>query len=108
VKKSKRQAQTFVENTLLLGIVTMLVVAMSPMARRGAQAMVRLVADQFGNQEMADQAGGDQGYLVNQEAKSRETQSTKRRDRLGTTSYDYYERTKQDAMVYSNQGLSEE
>ena len=49
-----RKAQTFAEYVLLLGIVSAIYVAMTPLLRRGIQAMVKGVADQIGNQVNAD------------------------------------------------------
>lgn len=58
-------AQTFVEYTLLIGIIVALLMAMMPLFRRGVQGLVKMVADQVGNQQDADQKGGLSGYLVN-------------------------------------------
>jgi len=53
-KKLKR-AQTFMEYTLLIGVVVAIGSAMTPLLQRGVQAMVKGVADQIGNQINADE-----------------------------------------------------
>lgn len=57
------KGQNIVEYTLLFGIIIAAIVAMSPMIKRTSQAMVKLVADQVGEQKNAEQIGGDTGWL---------------------------------------------
>lgn len=60
-----RTAQSFVEYTMVVTAVLLVVIAMSTMLKRGTQGLIMVVADQMGNQINADQKFGDQGYLVN-------------------------------------------
>ena len=87
MKNRIQRAQTFVEYIVLIGVVTSLVVAMSPMVRRGAQSMVKLVADQVGVQREGDQQGGERGYLVNVYTVSEDVHQMIRQDYLGNTTY---------------------
>jgi len=64
-KIRKKIGQTFVEYSLLLGIVVVFLLTMTPLIKRTAQGMVRAVADQLGNQADADQGGGTAGQLDN-------------------------------------------
>ncbi|MCK5580877.1 MAG: hypothetical protein KAJ18_06350 [Candidatus Omnitrophica bacterium] len=86
--KKKRQAQTFLEYTLLIGVLTGVIVAMTPLLRRGTQAMVKLVADQLGTQQGAEQLGGTRGHLVESVAKREADRVKRRSDSMGTVVYD--------------------
>jgi len=101
------RAQTFIEYILLFGIVTAILVAMSPMIRRFTQGMVKLTADQIGAQRLSDQQGGDSGYLVNVDIRSYDEQRSGREDRLGTTTYYPYARSERTSEQWSNLGKSE-
>jgi Flp pilus assembly pilin Flp len=87
-RKTKR-AQTFVEYTLLLGIVISVLVAMTPWVRRGVQAMVKIVADQVGNQQGAEQMGGESGHLVGTYALTQLDREKVTSERLGIRAYEY-------------------
>lgn len=53
--KMTNSGQTMIEYSLVVGIILTVVIAMQPMLKRGGQAMIKLVADQIGNQEEGDQ-----------------------------------------------------
>ena len=53
-KRGGPRAQTFLEYTLLLGIVTALMLSMLPLIRRGIQGVVKAMSDQIGAQVNAD------------------------------------------------------
>lgn len=60
-----RQAQTLAEYVILIGIVLLVLTAMTPAVRRGIQSIVKVTADQLGNQHNADQSADEEsGYLV--------------------------------------------
>ena len=86
IKRTKK-GQTFIEYTLLLGIVVAVITALNPLVRRGAQAMVKLVADQIGNQKEAEQEGGKAGYLIQQYAVGRIDTAKRVYERAGVTNY---------------------
>ncbi len=58
-------AQTLMEYTLVLGVVLLILVAMTPIIKRGSQGMIKFVADQVGNQQNSDQTFDDTGHLIN-------------------------------------------
>ena len=62
-KFGKDLAQTFVEYTLLFGVVAAIFIALTPLIRRAAQAMIKLTVDQVGFQVNAEQIGGRTGKL---------------------------------------------
>lgn len=74
---------------MLLGIVGIVLVALTPMVRRAAQGMVKVVADQVGSQQNAEQVGGTSGYLKSSYSVGRVNQSKRIREWVGSTNYIY-------------------
>lgn len=103
----KKSAQTFVEYTLLIGILISLLIAMTPMVKRGVQAMVKVVADQVGNQQDADQIGGKFGQLDDSFTVTRVDSNKNVRERLGVTTYGFDEDIERESTVFLNQGFTE-
>ncbi len=68
-----RRGQTILEYTMIVGIVTVVLYYMGTGIKRGVQSLVKVTADQVGNQQNADQDFNDtqQGYMV---ASNTETQ----------------------------------
>ena len=60
------RGQSILEYTIIVGIVTVVLYYMGTGIKRGVQNMVKITADQVGNQQNADQDFNDtqQGYLV--------------------------------------------
>ena len=50
-----RNGQTFIEYTLIIGTIFILLFAMTPLMRRGTESMIKVVADQVGLQANSDQ-----------------------------------------------------
>lgn len=59
-----RRGQSIVEYTIIVGIVTMVIFYMGTTIKRGAQSLIKVTADQVGNQQNSDQDFNDirQGY----------------------------------------------
>lgn len=106
-KKSLSVAQTFVEYTILLGVVIMIMLAMSPMLKRGSQGLVKTVADQIGNQQGADQAA-EYGYLKEMHTISASEQTKSRTEYLGAITTGISEQVRTTTQQVSNQGFSEQ
>ncbi len=85
----RESAQTFLEYSLLIGIVVAVLMAMTPMLRRSTQAMIKVVSDQVGDQINAEQEGGDQGQLTSAKTITRVDRQISTSDRLGTRRIDY-------------------
>ncbi|MCB9771498.1 MAG: hypothetical protein H6754_02985 [Candidatus Omnitrophica bacterium] len=82
----KKQGQTIVEYTLLIGITIAILLAVTPMIKRGTQGMVKVVSDELGTQQNAEQVGGDGGGLIKSDVKSNfDRQQTKKEWLTGTT-----------------------
>lgn len=76
VKMLARRGQTILEYTIIVGIVTVVLFYMGTGIKRGMQSLVKVTADQVGNQQNADQDFNDtrEGYM---EASNSATQEIK-------------------------------
>lgn len=100
-------AQTFVEYTLLIGIIVALLIAMMPLFRRGVQGLVKMVADQVGNQQDADQHGGLSGYLVNVQTLSELDINKTVQQRINVVGYVYDDAVDTFSNTATNLGFTE-
>ena len=78
-----RRGQSILEYTMIIGIVTLVLYYMGTGIKRGVQSMVKVAADQVGNQQNSDQDFNDpqQGYMVQsntvtQESKNKQTRES--------------------------------
>jgi Flp pilus assembly pilin Flp len=65
VKMFARRGQSIMEYTIIVGIVTVVLYYMGTSIKRGVQSLVKVTADQVGNQQNSDQDFNDvqQGYM---------------------------------------------
>ena len=104
----RQQGQTFIEYSLMLGILVSVLIVMTPMMRRGIQGMVKVVADQVGTQQNAEQQGGRFGQLINSTTLTRTLQDIESRDWMGIKSKAYIkDQAFTQSSVYMNQGFTE-
>ena len=87
------KGQTILEYISLVGIVVLVIVAMSTHIRRSIQGMVRMVSDQMGNQQKSEQAFDETGHLVNSITTAGIVTDKEKRERPGTVSYIFNDRT---------------
>ncbi|OGX19742.1 MAG: hypothetical protein A2Y04_04955 [Omnitrophica WOR_2 bacterium GWC2_45_7] len=106
-KLRSREAQTFIEYTILIGIVAMAFFVLEPLIKRGLQGMIKVVSDQVGNQEEGDQAFDDTGHLESSylTVESRVKKDT--RESFGTTTYSFNDKTVQMTNALINLGFTE-
>jgi Flp pilus assembly pilin Flp len=73
-----RRGQSIVEYTMIVGILTVVLYYMGTSIKRGVQSLVKVTADQVGNQQNADQDFNDvqTGYM---DCSTTETQETNNR-----------------------------
>lgn len=104
IKLYQTRAQTLLEYSVILGVITAVVFAMNPMIKRASQGAIKLVADQIGNQEAADQfsqsVGNEEfepyvrgGHLINSVTESRSTSIKRRLEDVGDLEYEYDDTT---------------
>jgi hypothetical protein len=98
--------QTFVEYTLLVSLVMALFFTISPLMRRSTQSLVRLVADQVGNQQDSDQSGGKDGYMESSHLQTRSDQRQTLRERLGAFETEYMGSDESISNMVTNLGYS--
>lgn len=82
-------AQIFLEYVLVVGAVVMVLFAMSTLIKRGAQGMIKVVADQIGNQVNAEQDFASGAFLRKSYSSTRATTSKIKTELLGQTTYTY-------------------
>jgi len=64
-KRFAPKAQTLLEYVIIIGIVTLVLMAMAPRMKRGIQAIIKVTADQMAVQENSDQsADRETGHMV--------------------------------------------
>ena len=65
VKMFSRRGQSILEYTIIVGIITVVLYYMGTGIKRGVQSLVKVTADQVGNQQNSDQDFTDtqQGYM---------------------------------------------
>jgi len=64
----RKTGQTMIEYIIVLGVVVIVFFAMTPLIRRASQGMIKVVADQVGTQQGADQDfSRTTGFLANSE-----------------------------------------
>ncbi len=104
----KRSAQTFVEYTLLVGVVIGLLIAMAPMLRRGTQGMIKIVSDQVGFQANAEQIGGTMGHLIETRTHTAIDRQRRTDEKFGNTTYQFLrDEVETQTSSFSNMGWSE-
>lgn len=90
------QAQTILEYVLLIGIATLALVFMGTDMRRGIQSVVKVTADQLGNQVNSDQdfsQRSGQGVLSRSTSNVAQSQRKSTRQAGGVITYDQEETT---------------
>lgn len=98
--------QSIVEYSLLIGIVIAVGVVLSPMVKRGTQGMVKIVADEIGNQSQAEHQG-DGGLISSQTRVDLDQAQIKDEWRSGTVhsvSTNYDEQTTTETISHSDLG----
>jgi len=81
------RAQTFVEYLLVISVVTAIMIAMSTMLRRSVQGLVKVVSDQVGLQQNAEQDSA--GQIVRMNTGVQRGQRVNVREYQGNTTYTY-------------------
>ncbi len=82
-----QSGQTIIEYVLLIGIVTLALFYMGVDFKRGVQSVVKITADQMGNQVNSDQDFGfqtQQGFLTNSQTNTWNNQQRSVTERIGT------------------------
>ena len=113
------QAQVLLEYIIIIGIVTIVLFAMFHAAKRGIQSVVKITADQVGNQQSADQVSGVptgnafnpdlsaiSGYLVEMNSATQANNRKQTKENAGDISYIYDESVLTVTNSVTNLGFS--
>lgn len=101
-------AQSLMEYTIVISIITAVLVAMNTFLRRGVQGMVKLMADEIGNQQEAEQDfSEDAGHLESSDSFTKATSIKITEQALGNISYGYGERIETFSVMNSFLGATD-
>lgn len=119
---NKIKAQTLLEYLILIGIVTVVLFAMYQAMKRGIQSVIKITADQIGNQQKADQvtpafsnaaivntvegAISTSGYLAEAYTATRVSNQKEVQDGFGDVGYFYEERVSTNSNSLTNLGFN--
>lgn len=103
-----KRAQTLLEYLILVGIVAAVFIGIGPLFRRSVQAVVKIAADQLGNQQDSEQAIDEtSGYLADELVVTRGSQVKRHRESPGgVTEYITADRTDVSTATITNMGFT--
>ncbi len=104
-KRNEQHAQSVLEYTIVLGIVSLVVITMSTMIKRFTQGTVKIVADQVGNQANGDQIfEEDRGFMEASYTRTKSKTDTTLLERSGERFKFYNDLTATETNTYSDLG----
>ena len=103
-----RRAQSIVEYTMIISIVIVVLSYMGTSIKRGMQSLVKVTADQVGNQQNAEQDFNDaqSGYMQNTVTSTQEINNRQVNDTYGVVNIQYDEFSNSTTNAYTNGGFS--
>lgn len=103
----RKRGQVFLEYTMILGILVLVMFGMGPMLQRGVQSLIKLVSDQVGVQENAEQKFDESGHLESAYISTRSTTNKNIKDVLGITNYVFRDTVETTSNALINLGFTE-
>lgn len=103
-----KNGQTILEYTIVLGVIVLVMFAMGPMLKRGTQSLIKVVADQVGVQQNAEQKFDDSGHLESSYTAARGTMDKQTQDFIGDMTYIFNDATTTTSNALVNLGFTEE
>jgi uncharacterized protein (UPF0333 family) len=106
---SNNKGQLLAEYAIYVGIIVIVVIAMSPMIRRASQGMIRMTADQIGTQENSDlsaHAQEEDGYLIKSVTNVYASTNTLLEEVTGDIIYTYDDETRMESNTRTNVGFT--
>ena len=104
-QNKNRGGQIFLEYTIVIGTVLGVLLAMNVMVKRGFQGMIKVVADQVGEQINAEQKFDESGHMERSYTTTRVSSDKLRREIAGVTNYSYGDSTFTCSVVLTNLGF---
>ena len=102
-----KKGQSILEYTILLGVIVMVMFAMGPMLKRGTQSLIKVVADQVGVQQNAEQKFDESGHLEVSYTAARGFTDKQTFDTAGMTTYVFDDVTTTESGALVNLGFTE-
>lgn len=103
-----QKAQSFLEYTMVIGVIVLILFAMGPMMKRGIQSLIKAVADEVGIQQGAEQRFDERGHLEASYVSTRASIDKQTQDLSGMTVYIYNDITRTASTTLTNLGFTEE
>jgi hypothetical protein len=103
-----KTGQTLLEYSLILSVIVGVFLTMTPLFKRGLQGMIKIAADQVGNQRNGDQVFDENGYLKSSYSGVMSRTQKRTRDYEGEVFYSYNDLVDTDSEVITNLGFTED
>jgi uncharacterized protein (UPF0333 family) len=104
----RKKGQTILEYTIVLGAIIIVMFSMGPMIKRGLQSLIKVVADQVGVQNDADQRFDEAGHLEESYIATRGSMDKQTREIIGTTRYTYDDLSTTSSNALINLGFTKD
>lgn len=91
-----------------MGVIVLIMFTMGPLIKRGTQSLIKLVADQVGVQNNADQRFDESGHLEASYTATSGSMDKQSQDFVGTTSYIFDDLTTTQSNALMNLGFTEQ
>jgi len=103
-----RRGQTIVEYTIIIGIVAVVLSYMGTGIKRSMQSLVKVTADQVGNQQNADQDFNDtaQGYMIATTTQMQQNKAKQHTDVYYVTNSSFNESSSVETKTMTNGGFT--
>ncbi len=101
-----KKGQSILEYTILLGVIVLVMFSMGPMIKRGTQSLIKVVADQVGIQQNAEQQFDERGHLESSDTLSTGSMDKQTFDTAGTISYVFDDVTTTGTATVTNLGFT--
>ena len=103
-----KKGQTILEYTILLGVIVLVMFAMGPMLKRGTQSLIKIVADQVGVQQNAEQKFDETGHMEASYTATRGSTDKRTQDVAGAITYSFDDVSVTTSNTLINLGYTEE
>lgn len=105
---TNRKGQSILEYTIVVGVIVLVMFAMGPMLKRGIQSLIKVVADQVGIQQNAEQKFDETGHLESSYVATRSSMDKQTQDLAGDITYFLNDETVTTSNALVNLGFTEE
>ena len=106
VRSHDLYGQSIMEYASLIALVVVVFLVMGTYIRRGIQGLVKVTADQLGNQRNAEQTFDERGHLINSLTITRAKIDKESREQFGVFNYIYNDRIETDSFTALNAGFT--